>query len=201
MKMGEEAGSMSSTAGAISRRELLLTWVLLTMAGYFISMSLRRELVNLLFFWFGGGIPANIMEGCLLGVAIGLAQLLALPANFRPQPICFVGASLVGWALGWGFGWRIASLFGPNYAALAIVGALAGLATGLGQWPLLRRSLRQAGWWIPANSCGWALALPLGASLAGLLAWPASGAIAGLITGLTLLQLWPTSQVKALLCG
>jgi hypothetical protein len=40
---------------------------------------------------------------------------------------------------------------------------LGGLVAGLLQWMVLRRGLKQAGWWIPATSVGWGLAglLPL----------------------------------------
>ena len=32
-----------------------------------------------------------------------------------------------------------------------------GLSIGVGQWLLLRRRLRRAGWWIAANGAGWGL--------------------------------------------
>jgi hypothetical protein len=62
----------------------------------------------------------------------------------------------------------------PNLVLLVAASLVAGAIVGLGQWLLLRRILKRAGWWIPATVLGWGIAV---------------GAGLGVLTGTTLVLL------------
>ena len=180
---------MSTQKSVTSSRELLFNWVLMSIAGFFIGLMLRRGLLDLLFYVTSGGLPAKVLEGVIIGLVIGLAHLFILPARI-PRSAWFVGASALGWAIGWGSGWSLAwGLLGALSLTFAAVGGLAGLFTGIGQWFMLRRHLAQAGWWIPANAVGWSVALALGSLVRATFGWPLAGAVAGSVTGYTLIWL------------
>ena len=93
------------------------------------------------------------------------------------------GIREAGWALwlgwlvvsagGWALGWWVAPSVGElviwpiaeavDIALAEIVGGavswgILGLALGVGQWLLLQRHIRKAGWWVPASVTGWAVA-------------------------------------------
>lgn len=65
-----------------------------------------------------------------------------------------------------------------------------GAILGAGQWLLLRRSLKQALWWIPAAALAWALAVPL-SKLMPFLSFP-PGVIGGVVLGGVLVWLVST---------
>ena len=44
----------------------------------------------------------------------------------------------------------------------ALCGAIGGATIGIAQWVILRKRVRHAGWWIPANLIGWATGVVLG---------------------------------------
>ncbi len=112
---------------------------------------------------------------------LGLAekgQGLAERPQFRrlaPQAGWWILASAVGWAVGAAV---VTAVFPPQPGVLA--GAVLGAMTGLAQWFVLRRWVRQAGWWVLISALGWAIGLigVLGASLA--------GAVVGAVTGIAL---------------
>jgi hypothetical protein len=76
--------------------------------------------------------------------------------------------SVVGWAVGWALGrplgeavsWPIGremGIFAAEMAGGATAWAVLGLVLGLGQWLVLRRTIRSAGWWVLASVVGWAV--------------------------------------------
>jgi hypothetical protein len=82
--------------------------------------------------------------------------------------------------------------------ALTLSGAIFGGVIGMAQWWVLRPHIRQAGWWIPATSAGWAIsmaglaaAVQLGRSfgattLLGALAFAAIGPLSATLQSLVL---------------
>lgn len=104
--------------------------------------------------------------------AVFIAQWILLRGRARGAGGWF-WASAVSWAIGLAVGGVCAGLLqdtidgipsspagiadvGPGrtplgyYAALVVAGLFIGIILGFGQWLVLRRTLRRAGWWIPA---------------------------------------------------
>ncbi|MCE7989992.1 MAG: hypothetical protein DYG89_53275 [Caldilinea sp. CFX5] len=156
------------------------------------------------------------LVGAVLGLALGVAQWWVLR---RPLSLSrwWIVNSLIGGALGLAIGMQLAdalpvmpvtkplardtaTLFATGTALQAASsGLLFGLLLGLLQWLVLRQRVHSAGWWIVANTIGWAAALGLAAL------WPAGGAIGwlllagtvnGVITG-WLLQSWVNRDHRA----
>jgi hypothetical protein len=65
-----------------------------------------------------------------------------------------------------------------------------GLAAGLLQWPVLRRQIPQAGWWVFASTAGWIAGVPYGEYVG----WNGLGAVYGIATGTALVLLLRRSQ-------
>jgi hypothetical protein len=105
---------------------------------------------------------------------IGVLQWAVLRRYLR-QAGWWILASALGWAAGWGIVIAIAPL-GIGLLAEPLLGA----ATGMLQWLVLRRQLRQAGWWIVVSTLGWTVALT------GLTDQLLAGAVAGAVTGIAL---------------
>ncbi len=128
-----------------------------------------------------------VLVGAACGSTIGLAQWLALRRELA-RAGWWVGATIAGFASlgvfalvadaiqpGW-FTWAATlicsgKLFwlarvNPDWSASswapgALTYALFGCALGLFQWFVLRGRVRYAGWWIPINAGGWAVAAAL----------------------------------------
>ena len=166
------------------------------------------------------GASVMIVLGTFEGLVVGLAQWLVLR---RPFPTvsrrAWVLASAVGAFVAWTLGMLPSTLvdFGTHagaappaamsdtlmYALAAAMGAVLGPILGVPQWLALRRHVRHAAWWIPANAAAWALGMPvvfIGASSAptgglpglaatGGLTAAAAGAMVGAIHGLALIWL------------
>lgn len=107
----------------------------------------------------------------LLALLTGLIQSLFL----RPYAVPigrWIAATVLGWLApiaGLGLLSTLTSpLLNASAAGLsALVLSLIGGSIGLFQWLVLRRPVRHAGWWIPANILGWGLAgLVIGTSIA-----------------------------------
>jgi hypothetical protein len=108
---------------------------------------------------------------------VWLMSLLALasPLIGFSQGLVLAGAHYKEWRL-----WAIASSVGVFIAILliafssTIVGQLGvflvpGYVYGLAQWFVLRRSTKEAFWWVVANGIGWIIAVILGLALANVL--------------------------------
>jgi hypothetical protein len=166
------------------------------------------------------GAGAIILLGTFEGVVVGLAQWLVLR---RPFPAlsrrAWVLASAVGAFVAWTLGMIPSTLIDSGtdagaalpaemsdalmYALAAAMGAVLGPILGIPQWLALRRHIRRAAWWIPANAAAWVLGMPvvfIGASSAptgglpglvatGLLTAVSAGAVVGAIHGLALIWL------------
>jgi hypothetical protein len=166
------------------------------------------------------GAGVMILLGVFEGVIVGLAQWLVLR---RPFPTlsrrAWVLASATGAFVAWTLGMIPSTLINVGasdagvpaaemsdmlmYTLAAAMGAVLGPVLGIPQWLALRRHVRHAASWIPANAAAWALGMPVvfvGASTAapgglpglvvtGLLTAAAAGAVVGAIHGLALLWL------------
>jgi hypothetical protein len=100
-----------------------------------------------------------IIMGLLIGLATGIAQWLVLRPHLNYAG-WWVLASMLGWAIGV-FIVSIPTGSPPNFTVIgAIPWALAaGVIIGLGQWLILVRQVRGAGWWLLASAAGWAVFL------------------------------------------
>jgi hypothetical protein len=125
--------------------------------------------------------------GILGGVFCGLCQWLLLIRRL-PGMNRWPLMTTTGWAISWtALLWFPDMLTKGALAAGLILLPLAGGATvGLLQWLLLRRWLRQAGWWIPATAVGWVVPFWL-SQVSGLSLW--GYALAGVIPATTLVLL------------
>ena len=177
----------------------LFNWTLMSMAGLVIGTAVLRFIFSITVGLLGGGLVGKAVEGAVIGLAIGLAQQFSLPPQITRGNEWAV-ASIIGWAIGrtgWRLGWSLLGIGGFAFNA-ALPAGIAGLVAGLLQWLILRRQVDQAGWWILANTAGWAIGLWVGHSSGGLLTLLISGAVAGLITGATLLWLIQQSQRRTI---
>ena len=169
-------------------------WVLLNAVGWAMGMMVRQFLFGI------RGFATNlVLVGMVIGLVVGLAQLLALAQPGR-RAFLWVSASAIGWAIGWGLGWELGwNLLGTQgfKGVFGTVGALGGLVSGTLQWLSLRQQVSQAGWWILAGTVGWAMGLAVGVTvIGGPFGWAAAGAISGGITGLCLVWLYRQSTFE-----
>ncbi|MBW4682634.1 MAG: hypothetical protein KME19_21450 [Microcoleus vaginatus WJT46-NPBG5] len=157
-----------------------LQWVLLTLAGF---------LVSLLFIEIGEKPDIGAFEGAIGGVVIGLAQWFFLRSRISNAGwwvlVCVLSWGLLGvtglGALGW---------FTPATPQIplrivygAINGEQMGLLIGLAQWLVIGKQV-MAGWrWIITSSVCWAVALAIGWTVGGLL-HQATGLFFGEVVGL-----------------
>jgi hypothetical protein len=97
-----------------------------------------------------------LLGGLLTGAVLGAAQAFGL-GRYRPSAIRWVTASAFGLMLGLGLA-ATATNHGTTFGALAVQGALCGLALGVTQAFVLRPRLgRIAFAWAPALAAIWAL--------------------------------------------
>ena len=140
-----------------------------------------------------------MLVGAIEGAVLGLAQWLALR---RALPSVSRRAWVVATALGAMIAYLLAMLavalgllVQEQMALLAIGAVVFGVgflvSIGLPQWLVLRRQLRHAGWWVPANALAWPLgvavpfvALALVPDAAPCWVWAATGIVSGLVMGL-----------------
>jgi hypothetical protein len=64
--------------------------------------------------------------------------------------------------------------------------AIHGVSIGLTQWLVLRRQIRQAGWWIVASILGWGLGLALVESLIKIIDWPFGSVVGWSMAGMVI---------------
>ena len=121
-------------------------------------------------------IPAyqSVAAGAIL---VGFLHWLLL-RQYLTSSFQWVLASLMAVALGALTAWVI-GLFDPEFGLVVGVGAY-GTLTGMLHWLVLRRQLRQAGWWVLASTVGWLLAIPIG-DMAGPPGWAVYGALTGAV--------------------
>lgn len=126
-------------------------------------------------------IAVVLISMAIEGSTVGVGQWLVLRGRLPALPL---RAWFIATAVGAGIAWTLgmipstimsmggaassdAAAAGPELsdAAQIALGALMGLVLGpvlaTPQWVVLRRHVGRAGWWIPANTAGWALGMPL----------------------------------------
>jgi hypothetical protein len=124
--------------------------------------------------WLLGGFLLPQLALFSVGVVMGILQWVVLRQYLR-QAGWWILASTVGWSVGWGTTIAVVPL-----EIGILTEPLLGAAVGMLQWLVLRRQLRQAGWWIVVSTLGWTVAL------AGLTGQLLVGAVVGAVTGIAL---------------
>lgn len=124
--------------------------------------------------WVLGGFLLPELALFSVGLVIGILQWVVLRQYLR-QSGWWILSSAVGWAAGWAI---IISVVPPEVDILSE--PLLGTVIGTLQWLVLRRQLRQAGWWIVVSALSWTVALT------GLTGQLLVGAVVGAVTGITL---------------
>jgi hypothetical protein len=147
---------------------------------------------------------AVVLAGALTGASLGAVQRLVLRKRL-PNLVGWVWASSAGFGLAFTVVWAVGGLQHGNLAHHAVPhavdlagpvgGAAIGAVFGAFQWLVLRRHVRRAGWWVPANSvgfgAGWVLAAatPVDGVLAHFVGGGIVGAVVAFTTGAVLLWL------------
>lgn len=117
-------------------------------------------------------------SGAIEATIVGLAQWWAMHPWFPGITrgswwlATLVGA-LIAYVLGWlpstlmslsGEGAQATAAEPPQWMVLlfaAGLGAVAGAVLSFAQWLVLRQTVRQAGWWVPANMLAWLVGMPV----------------------------------------
>lgn len=170
-----------------------LQWILVTLAGFLVSLCLIEIDVR-------PHIKAT--EGAIGGTIIGLVQGLILEQRSKNIAPWWALMSTVSWGLIGASNFGAIGWMAPRTIHLEpriIFGLLNGLQIGallgIGQWLVLRQKCKKAGVWIPIVAASWAVGLVLGWGVSGVLrqatrlflselvglavAWVVSSAIAG----------------------
>jgi hypothetical protein len=169
----------------VFERNLGLQWVIAVVAGWVIGFFLCGVIENRLSTFF--------IDGLVIGTTIGVAQGLVIRRRIAPMALWVVVS-----VIGFGIGKFVADLIGqasPSLPAMALGGAVIGLAVGFTQFVILMDQSSRAWWWIAANAVGWAAAWLLielvpSSSVVMTYAVVALGAtVVGVITGIALIGL------------
>lgn len=180
---------MTPTEETNSGTGLLVLWPAMSVLGLVLGLMLRQPAYELVFWLSGNGFVSTMSEGVVIGGALGLAQLLALPEPLPRSP-GWVVAGVVGWGLGWGLGWSFGwGWLNQPSAVMTLIGGLAGLISGLGQWFILQPHRHRAAWWIPGSALAWAVGMSVAALVGGSFSSALAGAVGGLLTGALLIWL------------
>jgi hypothetical protein len=152
-------------------------------------------------------VASGAIEGIVVGGAQWWAVQSALPEINRKS---WVAATLIGALVAWSFGSIPTTMMSMNADAAGtpaaepdtismlllagVMGALLGIVLALAQWIVLRRTVHNAWWWLPANSVAWLFGMPVifaavdiaqGASnaLQAVLIFAAALALTGMVVG------------------
>lgn len=140
----------------------------------------------------------GLIVGAVNGAITGVLQWSIL-RHWISQLNWWVIISVVGFSVGESLG--ATSFF--DQLAFAGIARLTTLGTlvGIAQWLILRRYFPKAGRWIIANTLGWGLGaiigILVGGSIANILLFPVSGAVAGAITGQALIKMLNETAIQA----
>lgn len=119
-----------------------------------------------------------IASGGIEGVIVGYAQWWAMRKNFPDiNRKTWMAATLIGALVAWTFGSIPTTMMSMNTDQIGtpavepelhlmllmagLMGALLGIILALAQWLVLRKYVRNAWWWLPANSLAWLLGMPV----------------------------------------
>ena len=182
-------------------------WVLFTAAGWIAGSAIAWTLTEYVHVLRESALGLAAAGGAV-GVSVGVAQWLVLRPPLR-RGTSWILCTALAWGAGaFVAGWVNDSLF-DDYWLLALLpsAVLFATAIGLGQWLVLRRLSRGAGWWVPVSALAWTVigcislfsgpgagvALPAGLfSVLGSGGWLAAGIVAvipGTLTGVALVRL------------
>lgn len=132
-------------------------------------------LLSLLFVEVGVRPHIGALHGAIGGVAIALVQWLVLRQQYY-RIGWWILATLLSWAFIGGSGLGALGWIAPRTELLGIRifygcldGAMVGAFLGLGQWLVWRRYFSKAAWWILASAMSWAVGLPCGWVVGGVL--------------------------------
>jgi uncharacterized integral membrane protein len=146
-------------------------------------------------------LRTGLVGGAVGGGFVALCQHLILRRRLTATN-GWVWVTLVAWTAGWASGWIAIDTFSALSAPYTrgmpltavgmpltfVIGVMAGALVGLAQWVILRRHVKQAGWWMAATAGSWGLAFVSIAAGVGLMY---RGVIVGGVTGAALV--WLTS--------
>lgn len=128
-----------------SERSLGIQWVVANIVGWLIGFALCEAIQSF--------ISTVLVDGLVIGSAVGIAQWLVLRRWMSPVR-WWVLLSIVGF----GVGKALAEAILPGASTLpgyAVTGAIIGASVGVAQWPVLRRHVSSAAWWVPASVVAW----------------------------------------------
>ncbi|MDH3496443.1 MAG: hypothetical protein OER21_06750 [Gemmatimonadota bacterium] len=123
-------------------------------------------------------VALGAMEGLVVGAAQWVVLRRALAVRARP----WIGATMAGAVAAWLLGVIPATVMSATadaggtpptigdalqLALAAVMGAVLGVILAVPQWLVLKRWVRRAGWWIPANSVAWLVGMPVVFAAAG----------------------------------
>ena len=159
-------------------------------------------------------LAGTLIEGTVVGTAQWLVLRRPLPAmGWQTWVLATALGALVAWTLGMLPGTLMSAGSGSGgsepseamvYGLAALMGLAAGTILGTPQWLVLRRHVRRAAWWLPANALAWAPGMVMAFYAADLIfsagigmttivlaigALVAIGAVVGAIHGLALVWL------------
>ena len=178
-----------------SERSRGIQWVVANIVGWLIGFALCEALQSF--------ISTVLVDGLVIGSAVGIAQWLVLRRWMSPVG-WWVLLSIVGFGVGKAFAEAVlpgASTL-PGYAA---TGAIIGAAVGVAQWPVLRRHVSSAAWWVPATVVAWVAGWSAIGVAERAVDWPTlavyavggvGAALAGIVTAIVLIWLMRTPRVS-----
>ena len=147
-----------------------LGWIILNAATVILGWYVAWGLVSLIETVVGGTIQVGgetrITEDYLLmyilfpvvGLLSGTLQYLLL-RRYLPRLAGWIPATFLGWLLPFVIGFLATRLFIPgNSTAWIVLGLFVfGTVIALPQWWVLRKRVKQAGWWVPYFGFGWGM--------------------------------------------
>lgn len=170
--------TLSARRGGIDPTVAVCLWILATLLAAPLVIGLTEVMPFMLIrrngFEGAWELPAyglfGAISGALAGGLVGGSQWLLLRA-WVPGAFGWIGATILGWALGGGMA---LALVGPDLplttvpvSRLFLAGVACGVAIGVCQWLFLRRRIPSAGLWPITTVLGWVVGL----LLAGIV-WP-----------------------------
>ena len=156
-----------------SRWHTWLAWLLVGIPGGVLAMAVAAETPPFIVGFARSGNESDtsgyavgwavVLAGALTGASLGAVQRLVLRKRL-PNLAGWAWASSAGFGLAFTVVWAVGGFQHGNLAhhtvphAVDLAGPVGGAAISAGfgafQWLVLRRHVRRAGCWVPANSCG-----------------------------------------------